>query len=101
MSGFHLLQVQQMLKLQQGGRSRVRAMNVLAMARSLPSQRPRPRRPSLLPEEKWHMPMIWPEELRRWTRPRLSRSAAGDPTQATRTWVLLSEAAEGAWGMAG
>jgi phenylpyruvate tautomerase PptA (4-oxalocrotonate tautomerase family) len=28
-------------------------------------------------------------------------SVAGDPTQATRTWVLLSEAAEGGWGIAG
>ena len=27
--------------------------------------------------------------------------AAGDPTQAARTWVLLSEAAEGGWGIAG
>jgi phenylpyruvate tautomerase PptA (4-oxalocrotonate tautomerase family) len=26
---------------------------------------------------------------------------AGDPTQVGRTWVLLSEAAEGGWGMAG
>ncbi|MCI4320457.1 MAG: tautomerase family protein [Thermoplasmata archaeon] len=26
---------------------------------------------------------------------------AGDPTQATRTWVLLTEAAEGGWGLAG
>lgn len=26
---------------------------------------------------------------------------AGDPTQAGRTWVLLSEAAEGGWGIAG
>jgi phenylpyruvate tautomerase PptA (4-oxalocrotonate tautomerase family) len=26
---------------------------------------------------------------------------AGDPTQATRTWVLLTEAAEGGWGIAG
>jgi phenylpyruvate tautomerase PptA (4-oxalocrotonate tautomerase family) len=26
---------------------------------------------------------------------------SGDPTQATRTWVLLSEAAEGGWGIAG
>jgi phenylpyruvate tautomerase PptA (4-oxalocrotonate tautomerase family) len=26
---------------------------------------------------------------------------AGDPSQATRTWVLLSEAAEGGWGIAG
>jgi phenylpyruvate tautomerase PptA (4-oxalocrotonate tautomerase family) len=25
----------------------------------------------------------------------------GDPTQSTRTWVLLSEAAEGGWGIAG
>jgi phenylpyruvate tautomerase PptA (4-oxalocrotonate tautomerase family) len=28
-------------------------------------------------------------------------SIAEDPTQATRTWVLLSEAAEGGWGIAG
>jgi phenylpyruvate tautomerase PptA (4-oxalocrotonate tautomerase family) len=28
-------------------------------------------------------------------------SVAEDPTQATRTWVLLSEAAEGGWGIAG
>jgi phenylpyruvate tautomerase PptA (4-oxalocrotonate tautomerase family) len=26
---------------------------------------------------------------------------SGDPTQATRTWVLLTEAAEGGWGLAG
>jgi phenylpyruvate tautomerase PptA (4-oxalocrotonate tautomerase family) len=26
---------------------------------------------------------------------------SGDPTQAVRTWVLLSEAAEGGWGIAG
>jgi phenylpyruvate tautomerase PptA (4-oxalocrotonate tautomerase family) len=26
---------------------------------------------------------------------------AGDPTQSARTWVLLSEAAEGGWGIAG
>lgn len=26
---------------------------------------------------------------------------AGDPSQAVRTWVLLSEAAEGGWGIAG
>jgi phenylpyruvate tautomerase PptA (4-oxalocrotonate tautomerase family) len=26
---------------------------------------------------------------------------AGDPTQASRTWVLLTEAAEGGWGIAG
>jgi phenylpyruvate tautomerase PptA (4-oxalocrotonate tautomerase family) len=26
---------------------------------------------------------------------------AGDPTQATRTWVLLTEAAEGGWGISG
>jgi phenylpyruvate tautomerase PptA (4-oxalocrotonate tautomerase family) len=26
---------------------------------------------------------------------------AGDPTQATRTWVLLTEAAPGGWGIAG
>ena len=26
---------------------------------------------------------------------------AGDPTQAARTWVLLTEAAEGGWGIAG
>jgi phenylpyruvate tautomerase PptA (4-oxalocrotonate tautomerase family) len=26
---------------------------------------------------------------------------AGDPTQPTRTWVLLTEAAEGGWGIAG
>ena len=25
----------------------------------------------------------------------------GDPTQSTRTWVLLTEAAEGGWGIAG
>jgi len=27
--------------------------------------------------------------------------ACGDPSQAERTWVLLTEAAEGGWGMAG
>lgn len=26
---------------------------------------------------------------------------SGDPTQVTRTWVLLTEAAEGGWGIAG
>ena len=26
---------------------------------------------------------------------------SGDPSQATRTWVLLTEAAEGGWGIAG
>jgi phenylpyruvate tautomerase PptA (4-oxalocrotonate tautomerase family) len=26
---------------------------------------------------------------------------AGDPAQATRTWVVLTEAAEGGWGVAG
>jgi phenylpyruvate tautomerase PptA (4-oxalocrotonate tautomerase family) len=26
---------------------------------------------------------------------------SGDPTQAARTWVLLTEAAEGGWGIAG
>ncbi len=26
---------------------------------------------------------------------------SGDPTQATRTWVILTEAAEGGWGIAG
>jgi hypothetical protein len=26
---------------------------------------------------------------------------SGDPTQAGRTWVLLTEAAEGGWGLAG
>ena len=26
---------------------------------------------------------------------------AGDPTQGARTWVLLTEAAEGGWGIAG
>jgi phenylpyruvate tautomerase PptA (4-oxalocrotonate tautomerase family) len=28
-------------------------------------------------------------------------SAAGDETQAARTWVILTEAAEGGWGLAG
>jgi len=28
-------------------------------------------------------------------------SAAGDPTQSERTWVLLTEAPEGGWGLAG
>jgi phenylpyruvate tautomerase PptA (4-oxalocrotonate tautomerase family) len=28
-------------------------------------------------------------------------AAAGDPTQADRTWVLLTESPEGGWGMAG
>jgi len=28
-------------------------------------------------------------------------AAAGDPTQAERTWVLLTESPEGGWGMAG
>jgi len=26
---------------------------------------------------------------------------SGDPSQATRTWALLTEAAEGGWGIAG
>jgi phenylpyruvate tautomerase PptA (4-oxalocrotonate tautomerase family) len=26
---------------------------------------------------------------------------AGDPSQAQRTWILLTEAAEGGWGIAG
>src|SRR5260370_15568700 len=26
---------------------------------------------------------------------------SGDPTQATRTWVILTEAAEGGWGLSG
>jgi len=26
---------------------------------------------------------------------------AGDPTQASRTWVILTEAAEGGWGLSG
>ena len=26
---------------------------------------------------------------------------SGDPTQASRTWVLLTEAAEGGWGISG
>jgi phenylpyruvate tautomerase PptA (4-oxalocrotonate tautomerase family) len=28
-------------------------------------------------------------------------AAAGDPTQASRTWVILTEAAEGGWGLSG
>jgi phenylpyruvate tautomerase PptA (4-oxalocrotonate tautomerase family) len=31
----------------------------------------------------------------------LVATAAGDPSQAERTWVLLSEAPEGGWGLAG
>jgi phenylpyruvate tautomerase PptA (4-oxalocrotonate tautomerase family) len=29
------------------------------------------------------------------------RKISGDPSQASRTWVLLTEAAEGGWGLAG
>ena len=32
---------------------------------------------------------------------RIVAEACGDPTQAGRTWVLLTEAAEGGWGIAG
>lgn len=32
---------------------------------------------------------------------RIVAEVAGDPTQAERTWVLLTEAAEGGWGIAG
>jgi len=32
---------------------------------------------------------------------RIVAEACGDPTQARRTWVLLTEAAEGGWGIAG
>ncbi len=32
---------------------------------------------------------------------RIVAEIAGDPTQAARTWVLLTEAAEGGWGIAG
>lgn len=32
---------------------------------------------------------------------RIVAEVSGDPTQAQRTWVLLSEAAEGGWGIAG
>ncbi len=32
---------------------------------------------------------------------RIVADVSGDPTQAARTWVLLSEAAEGGWGIAG
>ena len=31
----------------------------------------------------------------------LIANAAGDPTQAQRTWVLLTEAPDGGWGLAG
>ena len=31
----------------------------------------------------------------------LVAAAAGDPTQVTRTWVLLTEAVEGGWGLSG
>jgi phenylpyruvate tautomerase PptA (4-oxalocrotonate tautomerase family) len=31
----------------------------------------------------------------------LVSAAAGDPSQAGRTWVLLTEAVEGGWGLAG
>jgi phenylpyruvate tautomerase PptA (4-oxalocrotonate tautomerase family) len=31
----------------------------------------------------------------------LVAAAAGDPSQAERTWVLLTEAPEGGWGLAG
>jgi phenylpyruvate tautomerase PptA (4-oxalocrotonate tautomerase family) len=31
----------------------------------------------------------------------LVAAAAGDPTQAQRTWVLLTEAPDGGWGLAG
>src|SRR5712672_2702589 len=32
---------------------------------------------------------------------RIVAKISGDPTQAGRTWVLLTEAAEGGWGLAG
>lgn len=32
---------------------------------------------------------------------RIVANVAGDPSQAARTWVLLTEAAEGGWGIAG
>ncbi|WP_433215560.1 tautomerase family protein [Dactylosporangium sp. CS-047395] len=32
---------------------------------------------------------------------RIVAEVCGDPTQAQRTWVLLTEAAEGGWGIAG
>ena len=32
---------------------------------------------------------------------RIVAEVSGDPTQARRTWVLLTEAAEGGWGIAG
>ncbi len=32
---------------------------------------------------------------------RIVSKVSGDPTQAGRTWVLLTEAAEGGWGLAG
>jgi phenylpyruvate tautomerase PptA (4-oxalocrotonate tautomerase family) len=32
---------------------------------------------------------------------RIVADVAGDPTQPARTWVLLTEAAEGGWGIAG
>ena len=32
---------------------------------------------------------------------RIVAKISGDPTQAGRTWVLLTEAAEGGWGIAG
>jgi phenylpyruvate tautomerase PptA (4-oxalocrotonate tautomerase family) len=32
---------------------------------------------------------------------RIAADAAGDPTLASRTWVLLTEAADGGWGLDG
>ena len=33
--------------------------------------------------------------------PEIVATLSGDATQATRTWVILTEAAEGGWGMLG
>ena len=32
---------------------------------------------------------------------RIAADAAGDPTLASRTWVLLTEAPDGGWGLSG
>ena len=48
-----------------------------------------------------------PRQLRNTVEVRARSSAeivakiSGDPTQAERTWALLTEAAEGGWGIAG
>jgi phenylpyruvate tautomerase PptA (4-oxalocrotonate tautomerase family) len=52
--------------------------------------------------------VLTPPVLRRWAQKQLVAEVtqivariAGDPSQASRTWVLLTEAAEGGWEIAG